>query len=195
MMHTRSAGGDGILGVDFPERTIVVVDLPYNEFAPIHYRGQVWRETIQPGAFDGVDWRRLRVCREHVKADTVGKVTALNPHDPRGLIATIRVAKTARGDDTLQLAAEGCLSASIGFGVNDNGEKLDRFVRVRTITSGWLDHISLVMDPAYASAAIVGVRAGTPHLDAYRNDRVLAWAAWHCHPTTTWARGRLNARR
>ena len=54
---------------------------------------------------------------------------------------------------TLGLAAEGMLSASAGFGINPrSGQILDRARRVRRITNAYLDHIALVMQPAYDGA-------------------------------------------
>jgi HK97 family phage prohead protease len=124
-----------------------------------------------PGAFDGVDAapEKVRVKREHNKADAVGKVVSFNPYDPRGLIADIRIAPTPRGDDTLILASEGMLSASVGFGVHRNGEILDHGNHIRRVTRAWLDHLALVQTAAYGGAKVLAVRA-TPKLDAFRND-------------------------
>ena len=119
---------------------------------------------------------------------------AFDTRDRRGLIATIKVARTQRGDDTLGLAFEQMLSASVGFAVPDGGEILNRFARTRRITHAQLDHLALVQAAAYSDAKILAVRA-TPRLDSYRHDRVLAWASYRCDPVSVWARNRLNTRR
>ena len=57
------------------------------------------------------------------------------PGDRRGLIADLKIANRARGDETLELCSEGMLSASAGFGVNPRtGQILDRARRIRRIT-------------------------------------------------------------
>jgi phage head maturation protease len=128
------------------------------------------------------------------RADVVGKVVRFDTRDPRGLVASIRIARTQRGDDTLQLASEDMLSASVGFGVHRNGEVLDRFNRVRRVTSAWLDHIALVMSPVYSDAKVLAVRLTTPHLDKVRRDPIWAWAFWRTDPVVMWADRRLGRR-
>ncbi len=113
-IDTRAAGS-GVLDVNVSRRIISVIVAPYEQPALVDYRNQIWREVYSPGAFDSLDGtnpERVRVNREHDRSDVVGKAVAFNTRDPRGLIAEIRIAATARGDDTLQLAAEGMLSAS-----------------------------------------------------------------------------------
>ena len=45
------------------------------------WRGEMWRESFERGAFDGIEDHagRVRVNREHVKGDTVGKVVDVRP--------------------------------------------------------------------------------------------------------------------
>jgi len=137
----------------------------------VPYRGGVWRGLFEAGAFDSVDAapEKVRVNREHNTADAVGKVVSFNPYDPCGLIADIRIAPTPRGDDTLILASEGMLSASVGFGVHRNGEILDHGNHIRRVTRAWLDHLALVQTAAYSGAKVLAVCA-TRKLDAFRND-------------------------
>ena len=55
------------------------------------------------------------------------------------------------------------LSASIGFGVPQGGEILDRFNRTRTITRAFLDHLALVQAAAY-DAPVLAVRSSRRQL-------------------------------
>jgi HK97 family phage prohead protease len=145
---------------------------------------------------NNIDPQRIRVNRDHNRADVVGKVVRFDTRDPRGLVADIRIAATSRGDDTLGLAAEDMLSASVGFGINSRtGQILDRARRVRRITNAFLDHIALTMAPAYAGAEVLAVRSATPALDGYLNDPVVVWAEMRCDPVMRWADRRLGKRR
>jgi len=122
----------------------------------------VWQEVFEPGAFDsldGTDPQRVRVNREHDRSAVVGSVIRFDTHDHRGLVAEVRIARTDRGDETLQLAAERMLFASIGFGIGRGGEQLDHVNRRRRVTSARLDYVSLVMSPAYSGARVLAVRS------------------------------------
>lgn len=190
-INTRAAGAE-VLAVDWPDRTIRIIAAPYGEYAPVVYRGQTWREVFRPGAFDSlasINPETVRVNREHSRADAVGKCIAFDTRDPRGLIATIRIARSARGDDTLALAAEDMLSASVGFGVYPDGERLDRFARTREIIHAHLDHLALVQAAAYHGATVLAVRSA---IDAYLNDPIYAWARQRTNPVWTWARRRTR---
>nr|VTP03952.1 Caudovirus prohead protease [Mycobacterium riyadhense] len=186
-IQTRSGGAE-VLGVDFPARIITVIAVPYHQVATVPYQGGVWNETVEPGAFRGVEAspEAVRVCREHNKADTVGKCIGFRD-EARGLVAEIRIARTQRGDDTLALADEGMLSASVGFGIYRNGEALDHSTRTRRVKRAWLDHIGLVMTPAYDGARVLAVRHNTPDLD---RDPLFVWAKMRRDPVFKWARAR-----
>ena len=194
-LYTRNSGGADVLGVDQLARSLTVIVAPYDQPATVEYRGEIWTEAFAPGAFDslaGIDPQRIRVCREHNRADAVGKVLRFDTRSPLGLIAEIRIAKTQRGDDTLGLAAEGMLSASAGFAVDPtSGQTLDRTRRIRRITHALLDHIGLVMQPAYDGAQVLAVRSA---VDAYLSDPLVAWAQQRTDPVWTWARRRTGRR-
>ncbi|BDB44558.1 MULTISPECIES: HK97 family phage prohead protease [Mycobacterium] len=194
MTSPTLAAAAEVLDVDPQQRHITVIAAPYGQYATVLFRGQPWRETIYPGAFDdaATNPEKIRVCREHNRSDLVGKVVHFDTNDPRGLIAQIRVARTQRGDDTLGLAAERMLSASVGFGVHPGGERLDHATRTRQVLHGWLDHLALVMAPAYDAAQVLAVRA-TPHLDQLAGDPVFAWAALRTD-AIAWARHRTEPR-
>jgi HK97 family phage prohead protease len=177
--------------IDYGQRIVTVVAVPYEEAAQVLYRGEVWNEVFTRGAFSSIMEKpnRIRVNRDHDKSRTVGKIMQFIPERQDGLIAEVRVAKTELGDETLSLAAEDCLSASIGFGVLPSDQILDRQARTRRVNAAILDHLSFVESPAYAGAGIENVRAGetiaaatlpplhTPNLDQAISEMsdLLAW--------------------
>ena len=73
-LHTRSRGAE-VLNVNFAERIITVIAVPYGERATVPINGQAWDEIIEPGAFAGAeaDPQRIRVNRQHNDSDVVGK--------------------------------------------------------------------------------------------------------------------------
>lgn len=170
--------------VDFEQRIIEVIAVPYGQEAVIEYRGELMRETVDPGAFDGIESRNdpIPANREHNRSETFGRVIAADPKDPRGLRVSIRASRTPKGDDALQLAADGILRASVGMRVRPR----DQILRngLRRIRRAFLDHISLVESPAYDGAAVLAVRdqdeaqgqpvTPTPVLDGYLEDPVIA---------------------
>ena len=84
-------------------------------------------------------------------------------------MAAVRIAQTVLGDETLVLADEDCLGASVAFAVRASGQELDRRNKTRRIRKALLDHLAFVPDPAYTSAGVLSVRAAakpaTPALD------------------------------
>lgn len=168
--------------VSFPKRTIELIVIPYDTEALVGWDGRMVTETIARGAFDGVEKRpgRIRVNRDHVLERTVGKALSLYPRRDEGLVARIRIADTDRGNETLTLAAEGCLDASAAFrpmptvkdGLRWNGPN------AYTVMKAWLGHIALTPEPAYETARVLSVRhatnatpapmSATPNLDRWR---------------------------
>lgn len=149
-----------IADVDSRQRIITLITVPYEQWAKVEYRGEVWDEIFSRTAFDGIEKRpqRVRVNREHLRGDTVGKAVAFYPDRPEGLVSEVRISKTLRGDDTLALAEDDCLSSSVGFGVLPSNQMLDRRLMQRRINKAWLDHIALVESPAYVGADVLDVR-------------------------------------
>lgn len=173
-----------IADVDVTARLIEVVAAPYNEEAVVEYRGELWRETFLPGAFDGIDTRqtRVRTNREHDEARTFGKVVQWWPERPEGLVAEVRAAKTPLGDEVLALTSEDMLSASLAFGVRGSDQELDR--PFRRIKKAFVRHLSFVEVPAYEGAQVLAVRhhdtglvsaADLPKLVTPDLDELLAW--------------------
>lgn len=177
--------------VDFKERIIDVIAVPWDEEAEIIWRGEPWREVFERGAFNEAIQNSVRipVNREHVRGDTVGRIVNM-VDEPRGLLASVRVAKTSRGDDTLQLASEGMLGASVGYFLRKMSDVLlDKRSMMRRVRRAFLEHLSMVESPAFAGAETVAVRdelslypaAGlqplvTPSLDEWMADDILSWA-------------------
>jgi phage head maturation protease len=102
----------------------------------------------------------------------------------------MKISRTARGDETLELARDGILSASAGFMVKGRlDQTLDRRSMTRRIHRAFLDHVSLVGTPAYEGAKIMAFRNSadspeallpplvTPRVDDWLNDPIHRWLA------------------
>lgn len=151
-----------VTSVNYGQRIVTLVAAPYESPAMINIGGELWQETFERGAWDtlrNMRPTRYRANRGHDKNRTVGKVVNLWPDRPEGLIAEIRLSQTPLGNETLELAKDDCLSASVGFGVMPSGEVRDRTARTRRITTAFLDHIAFVESAAYEDARVLGVRA------------------------------------
>jgi HK97 family phage prohead protease len=170
------------IGVSFPKRTIELVVMPYETEALVPWEGRMVTEIISRGAFDGVERRpnRIRVNRDHQAERTVGRALALYPSRDEGLVAEVRIAQTALGDETLALADEEILDASAGYlPIMPGGETWETRNRVRVVKA-WLGHIALTPDPAYETARVLAVRHAEPPLPPERVptpnlDVVRAW--------------------
>lgn len=178
--------------VDFKRRIVDIIAVPYDEETEVRWRGEVWREVFTRSAFNGIEDHagRIPVRREHTLGETVGKVVRLDPRDSRGLLASVKIAKTLKGDDTLQLAAEDMLGASVGYYVKRPSDvELNRRSMLRRVRRAFLEHLAMTDTPAYVGAVPVAVREGlpaqpaagqplvTPALDEFVGDDVLSWAA------------------
>lgn len=190
LVEERSAT---VTGVNFPQRTIQIIAVPYETEAAIDYRGELWREIFSRSAFRAINARARRIpvstkfeapSFDHVGARVVGKVTDANPNHPEGLLLDCRISKTPAGDETLSLADDEALSPSIGFIARGGDQVLDRQNMRRRVNRAYLDHLSFVPQPAYDGARIVAMRAQpadlspihTPDLDEFLADPVFNWA-------------------
>jgi len=172
-----------VSAVNFAQRVIEMIAVPYEQEAVVEYRGQLWKESFERGAFDGIEKRpnRVRANRDHDKSRTVGKVINFHPSREEGLVAEVRIAPTPLGDETLTLADEDMLSVSAGFGVRGSDQVLNK--PFRRIKRAFLDHIAFVEAPAYEGALVLAVRdddtpinaATLPPLVTPNLDEVLAW--------------------
>jgi len=139
-------------------REIELVVMPYESEAAVPYEGRMIAEVCDRHAFDGHEreTRQIRVNRDHARERTVGRVTWLDPHNPLGLLARLKISRTPLGDETLALAADDCLDASAGFRpLKEHWEGRNR----RRLLRCWLDHVALTPDPAYKSARVLAVRS------------------------------------
>lgn len=178
--------------VDAKLRLIDLIAVPWEQETEIMWRGEPWREVFAREAFDGIEDHagRVRVNREHIMGDTVGKVVQFDPTHPDGLFSRVKIASTPRGDETLALAEEDMVSASVGFRIKTHRDvQINRRSKVRRVLRAFLDHLAMVESPAYAGAQVLAVRAEpfglteasslpeTPALDEALNDELLAWAS------------------
>lgn len=182
-----------IADVNKRQRLIDLIVTPWDEEAEVPWRGEVWRESFERGAYDGIEAHagRVRVNREHVKGDTVGRAVSFDPAAQEGLVTRTKIATTLRGDDTLELAADDMLSASAGYYVKQPSDvRLNRRAMTRRVVRAFLDHIAMVETPAYVGARVLAVREdqsgltvaesplpATPVLDEITDDELFEWTA------------------
>jgi hypothetical protein len=182
-----------ISDVNVRQRIIEIIAVPYDQEADISWHGEIWHESFDRHAFDGVEPSagRVQVNREHVKGDTVGKIIGADPSHKDGLFARVKIYSTPRGEETLTLADEGGAFPSIGFRLHRFSDQvLNKRMMTRRINRAYWDHQAFVEDPAYVGAGVLAVRAGqsgllvadaplpeTPNLDEWLNDPTLAWAS------------------
>jgi len=179
--NSRNAVGDWYCrsttfsDVRFKDRLITVAAAPYNSPSDITFDRSGdgtgdWTEIFSPGLFAGVEAapHRIRVNREHDVNRTVGKVAGFID-TPEALVTQVKIARTPLGDETLTLADEECLSASVCFGVPPGGHRLERSARTRRINRAIMRHLSFVEDPAYKAAQVLSVRSD---LQAFVGDDV-----------------------
>ena len=158
-LETRSAE---LVDVRGPERIVEIIAAPYDVDAPIQRNGRWLVESFAPDAFRGIEQRpnRVKVNRDHDVARTCGRAVALHPSRAEGLVAELRISKTALGDETLELAADGVLDASVGFRPwHQGGEIWSENRTRRRVARAFLGHIALVPDPAYEGANVLDVRS------------------------------------
>lgn len=148
-----------VADVSFPQRTIEVVAAPYGQEALVEYEGETWLEHFERGAFAGVEARpdRVKANRDHDNTRLVGKAIGFSDRED-GLAGAFRIAKTPLGDETLTLASEEMLGASVGFASRRSDQVFDRSTRSRSIKRAFLDHLAFVPDSAYEGARVLGVR-------------------------------------
>jgi len=144
--------------VDFADRTIEVRVLPYNEEVEVEDRGKLIRERVEPGALKGIDPKstRITVNRDHDYGRTVGKVSDIR-EEPSGAVGVMKISNTPLGDETLQLADDRVLGASVGMYVSRSGMEIRNGLR-RIFRIDVLDHVALLPNPAYAGTEVLDVR-------------------------------------
>jgi phage head maturation protease len=165
-----------ISDVSFPQREIEVIVVPYEVPSLIYERSRTYEEVISRGAFGAVQRRaggKIKVNRDHDAGRPVGRVQVLYPNREEGLVAKLRISNTRDGNETLELAADGVLDASGGFGllVDKNTGRVKPGAEVwetrnrRRLNHLWLDHVAMVSNPAHPGSQVISVRhddAGEP---------------------------------
>ena len=176
-----------LVDVSFAERTIEMIVIPYETPTLVPYQGRMVHESIDRGAFAGIERRanRVRVNREHERMQTIGRAVRFHTSRDEGLVSEVKIAKTPLGDDTLELAADGCLDASAAFAPMP-GAMHWRNRSEYHVSKAWLGHIAMTAEPAYEGARVLAVRSAgdpatlssTPNLDQWRamlaDDRLAA---------------------
>jgi phage head maturation protease len=180
-----------ITDVNVRQRLVDLIAVPWEQEADVWWQGELWREVFTRGAFGGIEEHagRIRVNREHRRGNTVGKVVRF-ADAAEGELAQVKVAQTPMGDETLALAEEDMISASVGFRTRlPSDVRVNQRTKMRRVVRAFIDHLAMVESPAYAGAQVLGVRAEpsglqvaeqkrprTPALDEVMNDDILAWA-------------------
>lgn len=180
-----------VANIDAEERIVTMIAIPYEQATTVPFRGEVWNEVVERGAFAGIEnsTHTYRVNRDHDKRRLVGKIVNYYPDREEGLVVDAYISKTELGDETLQLAKDGILGASVGMAIRPTDQILDRRdgSRTRRIKRAFLDHLALVPDPAYQGAEVLAVRNDTlieeelqspiltPRLDQLSEDPILSW--------------------
>jgi HK97 family phage prohead protease len=159
MIHTRFSEA---LQADESGRTVFGIVVPFDQTATVDDGSGPYRETFLLGAFARTIAQRGHKVRLHLMHDTarslpIGKAVELEER-PEGLFGAFKVARTQSGDDALTAIREGLAEAfSIGF-TSVRQETVGGVVQRREVS---LREVSVVHSPAYAGAAIAGIRSQT----------------------------------
>lgn len=163
---------DADLSIRGDGRTIYGLAVPFGSLTSIRDTEGDYEEQFKRGAFsrtiNNTPLRRVKLRMLHDKASTNGVAVELR-EDPAGLIAAMRVSKTQRGDEMLELVRDGAFDQfSIGFKpIRTNWSDIGDTHGVRqsparnataTRTEVALLEISVVDFAAYDTALIGGVR-------------------------------------
>lgn len=200
LIETRSEGVH-VSDVNYPERIISVVAVPYETPTQVSYKRGVWNEVFSRSAFNGLDPQKRRIpvtaCLKipdinHSGGELIGKIQQVHTDAAEGLIADVRVSRTPIGQSTLELANDGAVSASVGFRVNQPhyDETLDVRSMTRRINRAFLEHLAFVAQPAYDGAKVLAVRSdsesespasSTPVIDEWLQDPFIQQALSRSH--------------
>ena len=137
-----------VAAVDFPDRIVDLIAVPYDEWTPVEYGGRMIEESFAPGAFGAVQKRasRFQVNLDHDPARWVGRVVRLEPDDPHGLRASLQIRRGEPFEQVLMDAADGMLCGSVGFGALPADQEWQGRER-RRIRKAYLDHVRVDPDP------------------------------------------------
>ena len=197
-VETRSVGVQ-VDGVDFGQRIITVLAVPYEQPTQVPFLRDVYSEVFSRSAFKGIEGLSRKIpataaldvpAENHKGGRLVGKVLSSDPYRNEGLVSEIKVSRTPLGDETLELASDGAVDVSVGFMVkNKLDQDVDRYHKTRRINRAFLDHLAFVGQPAYPGAKVLAMRSDgsvqeepaqsyspTPRMDEFLSDPILRWA-------------------
>ena len=143
-VKAEAGNGDG-------ERRIDAIAVPYNVFATVSGGQEV---MFKPGSLP-VDGRAPRVFMYHDSTMPIG-IVAERVDTDEAMLASMRISRTALGDEALVLAADGVMDVSVG--VNPLEFTEDKQGRITVTKAEWME-LSLVPIPAFAGATITEVAA------------------------------------
>ena len=133
------------------ERRIDAIAVPYNVFATVSGGQEV---MFKPGSLP-IDGKAPRVFMYHDSTKPVG-IVAERVDTDEAMLASMRISRTALGDEALVLAADGVMDVSVG--VNPIEFTEDKQGRIIVTKAEWME-LSLVPIPAFAGATITEVAA------------------------------------
>ncbi|MCH9816730.1 MAG: HK97 family phage prohead protease [Actinomycetia bacterium] len=183
--------------VDFAQRIITVLAVPYESPTSVPFRHEMWTEVFSRSAFKGIESQTRKIpattslsipAPDHAGAKLVGRVLSSDPYRDAGLISEVKISRTADGDETLELASDEALFPSIGFMIKNPkfDQELDQYTKTRRVNRAFLDHLAFVGQPAYEGAKVLAMRSEdanqpmgsrTPRMDEFLNDPILRWAS------------------
>ncbi len=143
-VKAEAGNGDG-------ERRIDAIAVPYNVYATVSGGQEV---MFKPGSLP-VDGRAPRVFMYHDSTMPIG-IVAERVDTDEAMLASMRISRTALGDEALILAADGVMDVSVG--VNPIEFTEDKQGRITVTKAEWME-LSLVPIPAFAGATITEVAA------------------------------------
>jgi hypothetical protein len=133
------------------ERRIDAIAVPWNTFATVSDGTEV---LFRPGSLP-VEGKAPRVFMYHDSSQPVGIVSERVSTD-EAMLASMKISRTALGDDALVLAADGVMDVSVG--VNPTEFSYDDQGRMIVTAADWME-LSLVPIPAFSGATITQVAA------------------------------------
>ena len=133
------------------ERRIDAIAVPYNTFATVTDGTEV---MFTPGSLP-IEGKAPRVFMYHDPTRPVG-IVAERVSTDEAMLASMRISRTAAGDEALILAADGVMDVSVG--VNPTEFTYDNNGRMIVTAAEWLE-LSLVPIPAFSGATVTEVAA------------------------------------
>ena len=144
-----------------------------SESRTISGRVVTWNETGATSAGlttfkpDSIPTKNVKLLLEHDRTRPIGKVLSMTATD-QGIDAVFSIARTNAGNDSLEEAASGLRD---GFSVGVKVSNHDFVDGVLVVAKGSLDEVSLVSEPAIASARVSSVAASQDGSDDEDEDK------------------------